>query len=344
MKTPQKKIFLSHSSKDEALVDKLTDLLTTGCGVSAKEILVTTLPGKGIPAGYSNYIEYLQSQIQQPALVILLLSENYLASQFCLCELGATWALSLPSFPIVVPPLKKAEVKATLAVTQLGSVDDSDYLDELRDRVKESLGEELPTATWSTKRDVFLGRLSAILKKLPAPDFVQRAELTKAKSQYLAALDEIQTKEAEIKTLNDKIGDLESCKDATQVKKVLRKYSSSDEEFEKLCNAAKRALSKLKSATVEALYCDLKGERYRPDNPDDWAAVQEAEKIQEVSADERGCEPDTSHPRVRKAEEAVSELSHFLDKLDDAAFFGAFEEEHQFPASVTNKEFWDKLL
>lgn len=339
-----KKIFLSHSSKDESLVDKLTDLLTTGCGVRADEILVTTLPGKGIPAGYDNYIEYLKQQIQKPALVILLLSENYFASQFCLCELGATWALSLPNFPLVVPPLKKSEVKATLAVTQLGAITDSDYLDELRDRVKAQLGDTLPTATWNTKRDAFLGRLSKILKSLPSPKMVQRTELVEAQTQYQSALKEIQNKEEEIEMLNAKISDLEECKDSIDVKKVRRKYSSSDEEFKKLCHDAKRALSKVALATAEAIYWDRRGERYAPTDQEEWAAAREAEAIQELSIDERGCEPDTSHPRVSKAQDAVNDLDDFLSKLKDNAFFEDFEEEHQFPAKVSNKEFWEKFL
>ena len=344
MKSPSKKIFLSHSSQDEALVDKLTDLLTTGCGVRADAILVTTLPGKGIPAGEDNYIEYLKKRLQQSSLVILLLSENYFASQFCLCELGASWGLSLPIFPLVVPPLKKAAVKATLAVTQSGLINDSEHLDGLRDRVETHLGDKLPTAIWSTKRDSFLRGLPKCLKNLPAPELVQRAELIEAKSQYQAALEDIQSKEQEIETLNDKISDLEKCKDSTEVKRVRRKYSSSDEEFEKRCHEAKRALSKVASATANAIYWDRRGERYVPTDQGDWTGAHEAEAIQEISVDERGCEPDTSHPRVSKAQDAVNDLDDFLSKLKDNTFFETFEEEHQFPAKVSNKEFWDKFL
>lgn len=339
-----RKIFLSHSSKDEVLVDKLTDLLTTGCGVRADAILVTTLPGKGIPAGESNYIEYLKKRLQQSSLVVLVLSENYFASQFCLCELGASWGLSLPTFPLVVPPLKKSEVKATLAVTQSGMVGDGDYLDGLRDGVEKRLGEKLATAIWSTKRDAFLRSLPRILKKLPSPELVSRTELTNAESQYEAALGEIEAKDEEIENLREQISDLESCKDSDAVKKVRRKYSSTDEEFESLCETAKRTLAKVASATARALYWDFRGERYVPADQDDWAAAREAEAIQEISIDERGCEPDTSHPRVRKAQNAVNELDHFLSKLKDAEFFEAFEEEHQFPAKVSNKEFWEELL
>jgi hypothetical protein len=344
VKPTQKKIFLSHSSKDEILVDKLTDLLTTGCDVSANDILVTTLPGKGIPAGFSNYIEYLKEQIQEPALVVLLLSENYFSSQFCLCELGATWALSLPNFPLVVPPLKKSEVKATLAVTQLGGISDSEYLDELRDAVRQHLGAELPTATWSTKRDVFLRTMPKIFKKIPRPDHIPRSELIEAESKYKAALQEIEDRDGEINVLKEKIGDLEECKDAAEVRKVQRKYSSTDQEFERLCKEAKRALGSLDRATREALFSSIRGERYNPDDRDDQQDARHAEEIDEISIDERGCEPNSSHPRVSKAEDRINELGRFLDKLNDLEFSERFEDQHQFTASIRNREFWDKFL
>jgi hypothetical protein len=344
MKPPQKRIFLSHSSKDKLLVDELTDLLTTGCDVSAKDILVTTLPGKGIPAGFHNYIEYLRQQIQQPALVVLLLSENYFASQFCLCELGATWALSLPSFPLVVPPLKKSEVRATLAVTQLGGVIDSEYLDELRDAVKLHLGAALPTATWSAKRDVFLRKLPRILKKIPRPNHVDRSELIEAENRYKAALQDIDDRDAQIDVLKEKISELEACKDAAQVRKIQRKFSSTDQEFERLCNEAKRVLGRLERATREALFSAMRGERYNPDDRDDQQDARRAEEFDEISIDERGCAPNSSHPRVGKAEDAVNELDRFLEKLNDPEFAEQFEDQHQFTASIRNREFWDKFL
>ena len=152
----QKKIFLSHASKDKSLAESLADLLTAGCAVNPNDILCTTLEGKGIPAGTSSFIEYLRQQIQKPNLVILLLSENFFASAFCLCELGAVWGMDLPNFPLVVPPLDKGDLKATLAATQAGDVTNPSYLDELRDVVQRTLGTSVPTPTWNVKRDAFL--------------------------------------------------------------------------------------------------------------------------------------------------------------------------------------------
>ena len=337
-------IFLSHSSADGKLVDALSDLLTTGCGIRGDQIIITTLPGQGIPAGTPNYIAWLQDRLANSALVILLLSPNYFESKFCLCEMGAAWGLEMPCFPLVVPPLKKSEVKAVMAVSQNLNIGDESCLDELRDRVHELLDSKLTTATWTVKRDAFLGKLPHIVRKLPQPDKVERSVLKETEEKYAASMQEVAAKEEQIANLEEQIADLEKCKDQAQVRKVQRKYSSSDEQFEKLCDDAKRALGKLKSATVEALFWDMRGERYVPREPEDWDAVRDAEAINEVSTDERGCEPNTSHKRVSKAQDAVNDLKHFLDTLKDDKFFESFEEEHDFPATVSNKEFWDELL
>lgn len=343
MKPSQKKIFLSHSSKDEPLVGKLTDLLTTGCGVHPGDILVTTLPGKGIPAGHNNYIEYLRKQIQQPALVILLLSENYFASQFCLCELGATWALELPNFPLIVPPIKRSEVKATLVVTQLGVIDNTDSLDDLRDSIKAHLGEEVPTSTWTAKRDVFLRELPRILKKLPRPESASRAELEAAKEQYGSALEEVEKRDEEIEELKETIGELKKCKDAAQVRSVVRKHSNTRDEFKRLCDAAHDALERVEPATRSALFCDVRGEKYSPEGNDAWKEVRDAEERQELSVED-GCELNEEHPRVHKAQRAVNDLGDFLRNLRDDDFIQEFEEEQEFPLKIGNKDFWHAYL
>src|ERR1017187_10385554 len=217
-------IFLSHSSTDKDLEDALSDLLTTGCGIRGDQIIITTLPGQGIPAGSPNYIAWLREELADSALIILLLSPNYFESKFCLCELGATWGLEKPCFPLVVSPLKKSEVKAVMAVSQNLSVEDESCLDELRDKVHELLDSKLKTAIWTVKRDAFLKRLPHLLKKIPQPEKVERSTLREAEGKYSASLEEIAAKEEEISELKSQIADLEKCKDQAQVRKIRAKH------------------------------------------------------------------------------------------------------------------------
>lgn len=344
MKDKQKPIFISHSSKDKALADKLADLLTTGCGVHPNDILCTSLEGKGIPAGTSNFIEYLRGQIQDPKLVVLLLSENFFASQFCICELGAVWGMNLTNFPLVVPPMTKGKVKATLMVAQMGSVTDEVYLDELRDVVGKELDAHLPTPTWTIKRDGFLKSLDPVLKSLPVPDYVSADMFKEAQERYQAALADISVREQEVEKLKAQIVDLSSLKDAAQVKKVNRKYTKIADEFERLCDAAAGELRALKTATVASLFYYQSGNEYFPTG-DEWDDVKKAEDIKEVETKtEDKCIPRTTHPRVRQAIKALKDLRKFVDTIKEEQFFKDFEAENQFEVDITNKEFWQKYL
>lgn len=341
----KKQIFLSHTSKDKALVDKLVDLLTSGCGVDPNTILCTSLEGKGIPAGTPSFIEYLKKEIQEPKLVIFVLSENFFESHFCLCELGAVWAMDLPNFPLVVPPTTKSQLKATLAVTQAGYIKDVSYLDELRDRVRDAIGSEVPTSTWNVKRDVFVNGLPKLLTKLPRPERVSAEELEEVKSQHQAALDELSERGEEIETLKARIADLEKCKNKDQVRAVNKKHSKSDEVFENLCDEAKTKLENVESATRRAIYLSLRGEGYRPTR-EEWDDVKEAVEVEEVQYDEDTGKVhiESSHTRVADALAAVTALGDFLENCSDVAFYERFEEDHKFPASITNKDFWRSCL
>lgn len=342
----KKQIFLSHTSKDKVLVDKLVDLLTIGCAVDPNAILCTCLEGKGIPAGTPSFIEYLRDKIQTPSQVIFVLSENFFESPFCLCELGAVWGMGLPNFPLVVPPIKKSELKATLAVTQAGDITDASYLDELRDRVRDVIGSEVPTSTWNFKRDIFLKNLPKLLEKLPKPALVSSKEFEEAKGQYQAALEELAKRDTEIETLNARIADLEKCKNKEQVRAVTKKYSKADEVFNHLCETAKRKLGKLESATCSAIYWARKGNPYRPSCESDWDDAKEAEAVEEVRYDEDTgtIRVEYDHPRVADAEAAIAEVSDFLENPKNEKYLDQFAEDHKFPASITNKDFWSTYL
>jgi len=343
----QKRIFLSHATKDKALADKLSDLLTSGCAVNPNDILCTSLEGKGIPAGAPSFIEFLRAQIQKPELVILLLSENFFASHFCMCELGAVWGMGLENFPLVVPPTERAKLKAVLIVTQAGEVNSVASLDELRDVVKSRLKTEVPTATWTVKRDAFLAGLDDVIQTLEKPSVVSAAELKASKEQYQAALAEVGIKEKEAKVLKAQIADLEKCKDKEQVKAVNRTYSNEQEEFVKLVEGAKATLQKIRRATAKTLFCEERGDRFVWEGDGEWDDVREAEQLLELEVVQdynRYCKSRAEHIRVAKAKDSLKEIADFLKDERHIDFTAKLEEEHQFPISLSNKEFWHHVL
>ena len=344
MNAIQKKIFLSHATADKELADRLIELLTTGCDISPNGILCTSEPGMGVPIGYENFIQYLQKQMQNPALVILLISQNYFASPFCVCELGATWGRKLPAFPLVVPPDDIADLKATLLVTQAGYVSDVGCLHELRDRIKEDLGKSVSTPLWDAKARSFVKAVDPIIRSLPSPSQVPKAELIALSEKYEEAVQVIESKEDEVRQLKAQIADLEKMKDREQVKAVRQKYSTQEEEFTRLRHEATAALESIKLATRRALFFEQRDEQYVPNDRDEWDEANEAANVQEI--DHRGDDSfvysNQEHPRVHKAQIALNELQKFLNK--NKKYFKDLEDEHSFPMSIGNQDFWRKFL
>lgn len=81
-------IFLSHSSDDKSICDKLVSLLVNGYGVPHDKIVYTSGIGTGIPTS-GNIPSELQKYIANVGIFISVLTENYLKSSISLAELNA---------------------------------------------------------------------------------------------------------------------------------------------------------------------------------------------------------------------------------------------------------------
>lgn len=242
------KIFISHAVKDKTLADKLVDLLQMTTELSNDDIFCVSIEGMGIPPG-RNFVEFIKEKIQAPELVIILLSPNYYESHFCLCELGATWAMSLNQVVLLVPPLKTSDLKGVLTGIQVTKITEADKLDEFIEELNKLLsikGFKLPR--WNTKRDHFLKELPSILKTLPSPLIVSTEEHQKKTNELSQYKEELSRSEAEVAKLNVKIDDLKKCKDATEVIAVERKNMPELIVFNDLCKKVKDDLDKLSKA------------------------------------------------------------------------------------------------
>ena len=173
-------IFISHAAKDEQLVEDFVDLLQVGIGVHPDDIFCSSLPGMNIPTG-TDFINYIKAQVMNPDLVLLMISPEFLKSQFCHHEVGASWALSLPIRPLLVPPLEFADVRGVLAGTEAAKLNDKGKLSDLRDEIAEKLGlKPLKTSHWERKRDRFMARLEELIPKQHSQVKATTAQVTPA--------------------------------------------------------------------------------------------------------------------------------------------------------------------
>lgn len=163
------RVFVSHAANDKPLVAAFVGLLHAGMNIQPSDIFCTSLESMGIPSGQP-FVDYIRKKIQKPEIVLLLLSKNYLASQFCLQEAGAAWALSLHQHPILIPPVEFDDLKAVLTGVQAGRINDRAYLNNLRDDLVERMGlRPLRTSHWEAKREEFFGRLGGLLTGCSRP-------------------------------------------------------------------------------------------------------------------------------------------------------------------------------
>lgn len=340
------KIFISHSVKDKELADALVDLIETGTEISSSDIFCSSLEGLGIPSG-KDFIEYIKDQIQKPQVVIVLLSENYLASQFCLCELGAAWALSHSALPLLVPPLKYSDVKGVLLATQINNLEDDSGLDLFHDGLLHALSIQPTKVTrWSAKKRQFLKKLPALLDSLESPNFVSPAEYQELKKNHEANLLLQEEYEDEISELKTLVKDLESCKDPIAINKVKRSRLKGREELFAELQALSTALETLPNIVAFVMYRYHCHQQCKFDSFKEPDTVREAEAAVEdgyLQYDE-GFELNANDPAVKKALVRLNTLERYLSRTVSEDVEEEFTEENGYELSLSNKRLWKSFI
>ncbi len=97
------KVFISHSSEDKELVMLFVNLLTQGFHIDNNEIFCTSMDNS-LRIG-EDFIKSIKEELHDSEIVIFIITPNYIASKFCIMEMGAAWAFKNNIVPIIVPPL-----------------------------------------------------------------------------------------------------------------------------------------------------------------------------------------------------------------------------------------------
>lgn len=343
-----KKVFISHAVADKPIVDAFVDLLQTGANVSSDEIFCSSLEGLGIPTGV-NFIDQIKGEIQNPELVVALISPNYLVSQFCMCELGASWAMSHRMLPLLVPPLEYADVQGVLKSTQITRLNDETGMSQFATEVGESLpGIKINIPRWNAKQKAFQKQLPKLLKKAGVPNDVSPAEFESAISELeetKAALDEISQENSQ---LEEKVSKLKECKNAEEVKAVESEFSSSQEQLDMLFKQASDRLKIFNQAVSFVAYREYSSYSethfdYHKD-PDTLDYAQEAVDNELLIDSEPGYSLNKGHPKIKKLVKALDALAMYINSEAPAELDQQFEEEHEIPLSIANKELWEFAL
>lgn len=341
------KLFISHAVKDKELADELVDLLQITTGIFNDDIFCVSIEGMGIPTG-KNFIEYIKEKIQRPELVIILLSPNYYESHFCLCELGAAWAMSLNQAVLLVPPLKTGDLKGVLTGIQITKINDSEKLDEFIEEFNKILSiESFKLPRWNTKKDNFLKKLPIILDSLPKPLTISSDEHQKVVHELSEYKVELINTEAEVDRLKIKIQDLKKCKDIEEVMAVERKSMPEADVFAELCKKITKEMEKLPRAVQYFV-----AEKYIGDGCEKLNYVEQKDLYEDsIKARKDGylSEDDglfcliVEDEMITNVIDSIDEIEDFFNEASNS-FNDFFYKENGFKVSLKNKKMWSKFL
>ncbi len=344
---PSKPIFISHAAVDQAIADKVVDLLSNGMAINVHDdVFCSSLEGLSVPPG-KDFVNFIREQIQQPKIVVMLISQNYLVSQFCLAELGASWAMAHRAIPMLVPPVRYSDLKAVLVnIAALTITDSNDWNDALV-VFQEAVGAKPNVNRWERKRDEFLEAISPLLAQQKAPSIVPLAKLEVAEHRVCAANEEIKGLEAKLAQVRESYNCIKKLKNANEVARAERENLPAWAQFESLERAAKKALDPLPAIVREAIYYRCRHETLEwpaYGNEDESEAMKRAIEQEFLDdKEERGVEVNTGDPKVARAIEKLSELRAYIDEHAEE-LAGPYEGAHDHELSFTSRRYWEARL
>jgi TIR domain len=335
------KLFLSHAVLDKSLTDAFLELLEMGIGFQSDEIFCSSSENQGIPFG-EDFAPHMRGRLQAATVVVALVTPNYYASPFCLCESGAAWYSEKPFLPILTPPVGYSDLRGALYGKQTALLDVARDLDRAFDQLRPHVAKPHDVSRWNVRRDKFLSSLSAVLAQCGKTEFLSATEGAKLKSE----LAELQTSygalDEELSTARKQITALEQVRPAEKVTAIRNEFSTDSETFDELLGDAHESLRKVPRPVREALFLSLSDDQMSPDEAwesDVTAAVQE----DFLNRDEDGVRLNERHPKIRKSLKALRDLHDWMREQPEdepASFRDHYEAENGDTFELTNRAFW----
>ena len=162
------KIFISHSTNDAVIVEKLVTMLEQ-IGVKQSQLFCSSIAGYGIPQGAGDLYDYIRNEMSNDNLfVIMMLSSNYYNSPVCLNEMGAAWVKQSAYQSILLPGFCYSEIKGAVNPRDMSfSLADRENrnlaLNEFKDRIISHLDiATIDHSLWERFRDKFTDEVDRI--------------------------------------------------------------------------------------------------------------------------------------------------------------------------------------
>ncbi|MCL2247987.1 MAG: toll/interleukin-1 receptor domain-containing protein [Oscillospiraceae bacterium] len=337
------KIFISHSSKDKAIIDIIVDgLLQNGMGIKHEDIFYTSGDSMGVKTG-DEWRNAIKDSLLNAEVVLLVISPNYKESEICLNEMGAAWANCDKVIPVIVPNITFATVGVTFDVMQGIKLNDSSGLDNLRDTIhKWTSIDLLPTARWSKKKEEAICSIDDYINKNPFPLPLSRDVFEKLETENKEMEQSFKDIVAEKQKLEEIIVGLKGTKDKTEVKAIMKQYEPTCEfdEFKHLASNVSTALNNLENGVViTSIFAHVTNNNLLADNfiygNEIQTAVSEGQIDEEQNLNVNG-------RKVKEALKALEEFKCFLEEFSDVR---TFEDNYEdLDLNFYIKSFWEQVF
>ncbi|MFK7787511.1 MAG: toll/interleukin-1 receptor domain-containing protein [Crocinitomicaceae bacterium] len=178
----EKKLFISHSSKDSLYVEQLIDIIEN-IGVPSDKIFCSSFEDYGIRLG-EDFLARLKKELNHDVLVVFVLSNNFYASPISLCEMGATWMQTNEHIPMLIPPFDYESVKGVIPNTQGMKINDKNKMNSFKERLESFFSiESTSFSIWERKRDNSLKIIRSLLDNSSGTDNLESSKKVDSKSE-----------------------------------------------------------------------------------------------------------------------------------------------------------------
>ncbi|MGA5715033.1 TIR domain-containing protein [Bacillus bombysepticus] len=343
------KIFISHSSKDAQLAISLMDMLQTQFNLQRSNFFLTS--DDELKIG-EDWIEKIREGMDEASIVLPLITPAFLESQFCLCELGASWVNKKGLFPVIIPPLNHTALQDTpfRSWMQTLTINSTDDLSRLAQAMidREIGGVNIPR--FNTRAKTFFNEvLTPFIDKMKdRPTFSASTvkSLMKELEEYKKALE---SSEEEVEKLRKENEALRSMKNAEEIKELDYQHMDEWEKFAKKTNELKMLLRKLPRLVPSVIFQAYKDARQRAYYQGFYS---QSEKVDLERLDnegfiqwDEGWVPNNEHPLIIKVEKAIQELEDFMGNIKDENTVARFEEEYENVIfDLIYSTFWENVL
>ncbi|MCM1059856.1 MAG: toll/interleukin-1 receptor domain-containing protein [Eubacterium sp.] len=154
-------LFLSHSSKDAAIVASFVNFMCK-IGIKNTDIVCSSVSSTKLPASV-NIFEHLSNLIADEKIyVIYFLSDNYYSSPVCLNEMGAVWLKKSDSLSLLLSGFDFKDIQGVIdkdkVAIKLGNCDNMTkaLLNDFKVTLENLYNINIDNNCWELARDEFL--------------------------------------------------------------------------------------------------------------------------------------------------------------------------------------------